>query len=56
MGPLRFLTRVFIDVFGITHPTPTQEKRAAWFITTLLALIVGGICLVFLVLYRLSHP
>jgi len=40
LGPIQFITRGFIDFFGITKPTPTQERQAAWFITGLLALIV----------------
>ena len=55
MNPFRFLTRIFIDVFGITHPTPQQERRAAWFICSLLAFIVIGILVVLLLLYRLGH-
>lgn len=55
MNPFSFLTRVFIDVFGITHPTPQQERRAAWFICSLLALIVIGIVAVFLAVYGVAH-
>lgn len=55
MNPFRFLTRVFIDVFGITHPTPQQERRAAWFICTLLALVVLGIVAVFVAVYSVSR-
>jgi hypothetical protein len=55
MNPFRFLTRAFIDVFGITHPTPRQERRAAWFICTLLALILLGVAAFFLGAYRFSH-
>lgn len=56
MNPFQFLTRAFIDVFGITHPTEQQERRAAWFICSLLALIVLGIAFVFFALYEISHP
>lgn len=55
MNPFRFLTRAFIDVFGITHPTPQQERRAAWFVCTLLSLIVLGFAFVFFVLYTYQH-
>lgn len=55
MPIIRFITRAFIDVFGITHPTPQQEQRATIFITTLLSLIVAGLALFLLVLYRMSH-
>jgi hypothetical protein len=55
MNPFRLLTRVFIDVFGITHPTPQQEQRATWFITILMAFLFLGIALVFLTLYTVAH-
>jgi hypothetical protein len=55
MNPFRFLTRSFIDVFGITHPTPRQERRAAWFICTLLGLIAIGMVSVLIVLHKLAH-
>ncbi len=51
MGLVRFITNVFIDVFGITHPTPAEEKRAAWFIVGSLAVIVAGLASVFVVLF-----
>ena len=49
MGILRFITRSFIDFFGITQPTPKQERQAAWFITGLLVLIVLVAALAFTV-------
>ncbi|MBB5059033.1 hypothetical protein HDF16_003756 [Granulicella aggregans] len=55
MNPFRFLTRVFIDVFGITHPTEREERRAAWFICSLLALVVAGIALIFFVVFTSAH-
>jgi hypothetical protein len=42
MGLLRFVTRWFINFFGITEPTPVQERQAAWFICGLLALTLVG--------------
>ena len=47
MGLLRWVTRAFIDFFGITKPTPKQERQAAWFICGLLVLIVVVAALVF---------
>jgi hypothetical protein len=47
MGLLRFVTRGFINFFGITQPTPEQERVAAWFICGLLALVLAGAALVF---------
>lgn len=55
MNPFRFLTRAFVDVFGITHPTSQQERRAAWFICSLLALIVAGVVVLFILLYQFGH-
>jgi hypothetical protein len=49
MGIFRLITRAFIDFFGITQPTPKQEKQAALFICGLLGLIVVTVALVFAV-------
>ncbi len=37
---LEFIARWFINFFGITQPTPQQERQAAWFISGLLVLIL----------------
>lgn len=42
MGFLLLLARAFINTFGITQPSQEGERRAAWFIGTLLTLIVLG--------------
>lgn len=55
MGLIRFITRAFIDVFGITHPTPKQERQAEIFITVLLGVIVVGLLSVVVGLYLFSH-
>jgi Mg2+ and Co2+ transporter CorA len=47
MGLLRFIARGFISFFGITQPSPEQERQAAWFISGLLVLIVLGAAVVF---------
>jgi len=49
MGLLRFVTRWFINFFGITQPTAQQERQAAWFICGLLGLIVLGAAAAFAV-------
>jgi hypothetical protein len=49
VGPIQFVTRGFIDFFGITQPTPKQERQAQWFICGLLALIVLFAAAVFLI-------
>ena len=52
MPILLFLARVFVNTFGITQPTPANERRAAIFIGILLALIVLGSALA---LFALLH-
>ena len=42
MGFLLLIARSFINTFGITQPGPQGERRAAYFIGALLALIVLG--------------
>ncbi len=51
MNPFRSLTRVFIDFFGITHPTPQQERRAAWYICSLVGLVLTSLTLICLTVY-----
>ena len=43
MPLLLFLARAFIQTFGITQPTPQQERRAAWFIGILLSVIAAAV-------------
>ena len=50
MGFFRFVTNGFINFFGITQPTPKQERQAALFICGLLALIVVAAAGVFAVI------
>jgi hypothetical protein len=38
MHPVKSLVSIFIDVFGITRPTPQQEARATTFISVMLLL------------------
>jgi heme/copper-type cytochrome/quinol oxidase subunit 2 len=52
MGLVRFITRGFIDFFGITEPSPEQERRAMWFICSTLLLIVVVAALVFLLMVK----
>jgi heme/copper-type cytochrome/quinol oxidase subunit 2 len=40
MRPLLFLSNAFINTFGITQPAPKNANRTAWFIATMLALVV----------------
>jgi hypothetical protein len=56
MGVFTFITRGFIDFFGITQPTPGEQNRAVWFICALLALIVlGAGAIFFLVASTFGH-
>ena len=54
MPLLLFLARAFIQTFGITQPSPSQERRAAWFIGAAMLLIVLGVlaCIALFVLPR----
>ncbi len=38
MNVLEALASIFIDTFGITQPTDTTRRRAAWFILGLMTL------------------
>lgn len=40
MQVLQPIVRAFIDVFGITRPTPAQERRATQFIGALLIFVL----------------
>ena len=53
MTLLRYLASVFIDVFGITHPSTPAQDRAARYIGFLLAAMIGGLLLFFLLASRL---
>jgi hypothetical protein len=56
MGVINFITQGFIDFFGITRPTPGEQKRAAWFICALLAFIVlGAAAIFFVVVLNFGH-
>jgi len=50
MGLLRLITHGFINFFGITQPTPRQERQATLFVCGLLVLIVVMAGLVFTVI------
>jgi hypothetical protein len=47
MGIFRSITNGFINFFGITQPTPQQERRAAWFICSMLVLTIVAAASVF---------
>ena len=43
MRLLEAFATAFINTFGITQPTETQRRRAAYFIAVLLALTVAAV-------------
>ena len=45
MAFLYFLADTFIKTFGITQPTEKNRKQAAFFILTLLLLMLAGLVL-----------
>jgi hypothetical protein len=44
MTLLRYLAGIFIDTFGITHPTTDQRDRAARYIALSIILLVLLLC------------
>lgn len=56
MRPLLFLSNAFINTFGITQPTPKDQTRTAWFIATMLVVVVALVAMVAaLVLHLAFH-
>ena len=58
MRLLTWLTRLFIDTFGITHPRPEQERMASLLIGGLLLLFVlavVGLTIAFLIFFGHLH-
>jgi hypothetical protein len=54
MRPLHFISNAFINTFGITQPTPKNATRAAWFIATMLVLVVVLVATVAAVVLHLA--
>jgi hypothetical protein len=46
LRPLLFLSNAFINTFGITQPSPKDERRTAWFIAILLILVLAAVATV----------
>ena len=55
MPLLLFIARAFIQTFGITEPSPAQQRRAAWFIGALLFMIVAAVITAFVAFAVLRH-
>ncbi len=43
MKLLLLISNAFINTMGITQPSPQAERRAAWFIVTLLAVVLAAV-------------
>jgi len=52
MRLLEALAGIFIDTFGITQPTEKTRRRAAWFILTMLTLVLCGLVAGGLILFH----
>jgi hypothetical protein len=53
---LLLISNAFINTMGITQPSPQTAKRAAWFIVTLLAIVIAAIAgIAFLAIHWASH-
>ena len=50
MRLLYYFVDLFIDTFGITHPTPEARRQAAFFILGLLVLAVAGAAAAFFII------
>ncbi len=46
MRPLLFLSNAFINTFGITQPSPKDERRIAWFIAAMLVFVIAAVATV----------
>jgi hypothetical protein len=53
MPLLEALAAAFINTFGITQPTEKTRRRVAWFILTLLVLVLLGLLAVGFLLLRI---
>ena len=52
MGLVKLTAKIFIDLFGITPPTPEEEGKYAWILFGLSLLTVLAVAAVFLLLVR----
>lgn len=54
MRILRYFAAIFVDAFGITHPSAEQRDRSALYIASLILLVIVTLCsFVFLVAHIL---
>ena len=52
MRLIEALASVFIDTFGITRPDEQTRRRAAWFILGMLTMVLVGLCIGGVLLFR----
>ncbi len=55
MRMLRYLAGIFIDTFGITHPSTQGRDRAARYIALLMILLFFLLCGAIAIAVRASH-
>jgi hypothetical protein len=53
MRLIEVLALTFINTFGITQPDDRTRRRAAWFILGMLMLVLLGLCVAGIALFRL---
>jgi hypothetical protein len=54
MRPLLLLSNAFINTFGITQPSPKDERRTAWFIAIMLLLVLAAVATVAAIVLHLA--
>jgi hypothetical protein len=55
MRLMEALATAFINTFGITQPTDSMRRRAAWFILGMLSLVFVGLCVGAALLFHVMH-
>jgi hypothetical protein len=51
---LLLISNAFINTMGITQPSPQAANRAAWFIVTMLALVLAAVATIAVVAIHLA--
>jgi hypothetical protein len=53
---LLLISNAFINTMGITQPSPKAENRAAWFIVTMLTVVLVAVATIAIVaIHLVSH-
>jgi hypothetical protein len=53
MNLLLLISNAFINTMGITQPSPKTANRAAWFIVTMLTLVLAAVATIAIVAIHL---